>query len=57
MGVSLSLNGPAHFWFLDFAAPAAAPLAPGIYEGATRFPFQASSTARRARSSSSVIPV
>jgi len=28
------------FWMLDFAAPAGQPLAPGIYENATRWPFQ-----------------
>ena len=30
------------FWMLDFAAPAGQPLAPGVYENATRWPFQAS---------------
>jgi hypothetical protein len=28
------------WWFLDFAAPSDAALAPGLYLGATRFPFQ-----------------
>lgn len=28
------------FWDFDFAAPAAAPLAPGRYDNATRYPFQ-----------------
>lgn len=37
--VSLRINGDT-WWFLDFAAPAGAPLEPGIYEGATRYPFQ-----------------
>jgi hypothetical protein len=31
---------PAHFWSLDFAAPFSAPLAPGVYTGATRYPIQ-----------------
>jgi hypothetical protein len=31
------------FWMLDFAAPAGQPLAPGVYENATRWPFQAAS--------------
>ncbi len=41
-GVSISFNAPnfAHWWYLDFAAPVQAPLTPGVYEGATRFPFQ-----------------
>ena len=29
------------FWMLDFAAPAGQPLVPGVYENATRWPFQA----------------
>jgi hypothetical protein len=29
------------FWFLHFAAPAGRPLAAGLYQGATRWPFQA----------------
>ena len=29
------------FWFFDFSAPAGQPLVPGVYEGATRYPFQA----------------
>lgn len=40
-GVSVSFNGSASFWFLDFAAPQDALLAPGSYDLATRFPFQA----------------
>jgi hypothetical protein len=39
-GVSVSLNGPSHFWTVDLAAPGSAPLVPGQYSGATRFPFQ-----------------
>jgi hypothetical protein len=38
-GVSINFDG-TEFWFLDFAAPGAVPLVPGVYEGATRFPFQ-----------------
>ena len=38
-GVSLDFDG-TEFWFLDFAAPGAVPLVPGVYEGATRYPFQ-----------------
>ena len=40
-GVSVSLFGPVHFWFLDFAAAGDVPLTVGTYTGATRFPFQA----------------
>ena len=40
-GVSVSVSaGQRGAWSLDFAAPLGAPLAPGAYEGATRFPFQ-----------------
>ena len=41
-GVSVVFNGInfEHFWHLDFAAAHEVPLTPGIYEGATRFPFQ-----------------
>ncbi|MEZ5287743.1 MAG: fibronectin type III domain-containing protein [Vicinamibacterales bacterium] len=41
-GVSVSFYGtdPGVWWFLDFAAPADVPLAPGIYAGAMRYPFQ-----------------
>jgi hypothetical protein len=31
------------WWYLDFAAPNGAPLVPGLYPGATRYPFQAPS--------------
>lgn len=40
-GVSISFNG-SRWWHLDFAAPGNNVLAPGVYEGATRFPFQSS---------------
>lgn len=41
-GVSLSFygNDPSVWWYLDFAAPGNLRLAPGVYEHATRFPFQ-----------------
>jgi hypothetical protein len=41
-GVSISFRSPdlTHWWFLDFAAAGEVPLTPGVYEGATRFPFQ-----------------
>jgi hypothetical protein len=41
-GVSLSFSGndPSVWWYLDFAAPGNLRLAPGVYEQATRFPFQ-----------------
>ena len=43
-GVSIDFNAPnfSHFWHVDLAAANAAPLTVGIYEGAVRFPFQAS---------------
>jgi hypothetical protein len=45
-GVSISATnftgGQSIFWYLDFAAAGNAALVPGIYEAATRFPFQAS---------------
>lgn len=42
-GVSLSVIQPAtggDWWYLDFAAPSNAPLAPGVYEDAGRFAFR-----------------
>jgi VCBS repeat-containing protein len=41
-GASLSVDPPApgDFWFLDFAAANNAPLTPGAYPNAMRFPFQ-----------------
>jgi hypothetical protein len=43
-GVSVSFIEPGyiHSWYLDFAAPGKVPLAPGAYDSATRYPFQAS---------------
>jgi VCBS repeat-containing protein len=47
-GVSLSYNGngfpSGDWWYLDFAAPQNATLAPGLYDNATRFPFQAATS-------------
>jgi hypothetical protein len=42
-GVSLSFRGTntAAWWYLDFAGPGNLRLSPGVYEHATRFPFQA----------------
>ena len=41
-GVSIDFQsaGFQHSWHLDFAGPDSAPLTPGVYEGAARFPFQ-----------------
>jgi len=39
-GVTINFNGGSHFWFLNFAAPQNAELVPGVYENATRWPFQ-----------------
>ena len=43
--VSIFFNTPTfdHFWFLDFAAPNGAPVTPGTYLNATRYPFQETS--------------
>jgi hypothetical protein len=38
--ISISFDGGPHWWFLDFAAPMDVPLAVGVYDEATRFPFQ-----------------
>jgi hypothetical protein len=38
--VGVSLNGyNGDWWYLDFDAPGSQPLAPGTYDGATRYPF------------------
>jgi hypothetical protein len=39
-GVSLYFDGGPDWWYLDFAGPMDAPIAVGVYEEATRFPFQ-----------------
>jgi hypothetical protein len=39
-GVAIYFNGGPHWWNLHFAPPAGASLTPGVYEGATRWPFQ-----------------
>ena len=38
-GVTISFSGGARWWNLNFAAPQDAQLVPGVYEGATRWPF------------------
>ncbi len=38
--VSFHTDAYEHWWYLDFAAPEGQPLSPGVYEGATRYPFQ-----------------
>jgi hypothetical protein len=38
--VSVSYTGGSHWWYLDFAALQGLPLDPGLYTGATRYPFQ-----------------
>lgn len=44
-GVKVSFNDGAQVWWdLNFAAPEKAALAPGTYTGATRYPFQASTS-------------
>lgn len=41
-GVSITYNGldASELWFMDFAAPDFAPLTPGSYPGAERYPFE-----------------
>ena len=39
-GVNVNFSGPAGSWSLSFAAPGETTLVPGMYEGATRWPFQ-----------------
>lgn len=41
---AVSVFPPGSFWFLHMAAPVGQQLLPGVYEGATRWPFQAPST-------------
>ena len=38
-GIRIDFNGST-FWYLNFAAPGQAAITPGLYEGATRWPFQ-----------------
>jgi hypothetical protein len=40
-GVEIDVSASGESWTLDFAAPNHAPLAPGIYTGAMRWPFEA----------------
>ncbi len=42
--IDVSVFPPGSFWFLHLAAPAGQELLPGVYEGATRWPFQDPST-------------
>jgi hypothetical protein len=42
--IAISVFPSSSFWYLNLAAPAGTTLAPGIYEGATRWPFQAPPT-------------
>jgi hypothetical protein len=38
--VSITVDGAnGDWWFLDFAAPSSQPLTTGVYDGATRYPF------------------
>jgi hypothetical protein len=39
-GVRVSFSGTGAWWYLYFAAPGPSPLVPGMYEAATRWPFQ-----------------
>jgi len=45
--VTVAFNTPSYsdWWYLDFAAPNAQPLAVGSYTGAARYPFQAANQA------------
>ena len=40
VGFSFYADTDATYWYLDFAAPQGQALGPGMYEGATRYPFQ-----------------
>ena len=42
-GVDLRINNGSDWWTVSFAAAGDAPLAPGTYLGATRYPFQSAS--------------
>src|SRR5262249_62435249 len=37
---SFTSSDSAHFWYVDLAAVRDQPVVPGMYEGATRYPFQ-----------------
>ena len=39
--VEIVYTSATDWWYLDFAAPAGSELVPGVYTGATRYPFQA----------------
>src|SRR5690349_7732737 len=42
--IAVSVFPPGSFWFLNMEAPAGQQLLPGVYQGATRWPFQEPST-------------
>jgi hypothetical protein len=42
--IAVSVFPPGSFWYLHMAAPAGQQLLPGVYQGATRWPFQEPST-------------
>lgn len=42
--IAVSVLPPGSFWSLNMAAPAGQQLVPGVYQGATRWPFQDPST-------------
>jgi len=42
--IAISVLSSSSFWSLNMAAPAGTKLLPGVYEGATRWPFQAPPT-------------
>ncbi len=42
--IAIHLSPSSSFWSLHLAAPAGTKLVPGVYEGATRWPFQAPPT-------------
>ena len=42
--LAVSVFPPGTFWFLNMVAPAGQQLVPGVYQGATRWPFQEPST-------------
>jgi len=42
ISITFHTPGYSHWWYLNFAAPNGVPLTVGVYEGATRYPFEAS---------------
>ena len=43
-GVSLVISSETRYWFLDFAAPGDAPIAVGLHDNATLWPYQSPSS-------------